>query len=276
MTQWQHFDWHEAEGVGTLTFRRPDKLNSLTYGVYRDLVRLTAQVAERRDLRVVVLTGQGKGFCSGGDVHAIIGDLLDRSIEDVGEFTRMTCAVVRNLRRMPQPVVAAINGTAAGAGAVIALASDFRLVAEHAKIHFLFHAVGLTGADMGAAWLLPRVVGEARAKEILFFGEGIPAAQALAWGLAHRAVPADELADVAQAWARRLADGPIDAVRTTKRAIHAEAEMSFEAALELEATAQAVLLSSGDHRAFYEAFKEKRPPRWPSSETGRSFLEAEE
>ena len=275
MTQWQHFDWTEKDGVGTLTFQRPDTLNSLTYGVYRDLVRLTALLSERKDVRAVVITGQGRGFCSGGDVHAIIGDLLERSIEEVCDFTRMTCAVVRNVRRMPQPVIAAVNGTAAGAGAVLALASDFRILSEGAKVHFLFHAVGLTGADMGTAWLLPRVVGEARAKEILFFGEGIPADRALAWGLAHRVVPADELADVAQAWARRLADGPQEALHATKRAVHAEAEMSLEAALEHEATTQAVLLAAADHRAFYEAFREKRSPHWPSTE-GRSFLDTSE
>lgn len=259
---YEHFAVAEADGVLTVTLDRPDKLNSLTFDVYRDLVRLTADVATRGDVRALVLTGRGKGFCSGGDVEDIIGRLFERSMEEVLDFTRMTCAVVRNLRRMPQPVIAAINGTAAGAGAVLALASDLRVMVEKARIHFLFTKVGLTGADMGTAWLLPRVIGEARAKEVLYFGDGIDAEKALSWGLVHRVVAADELDSCVRDWTGRLTAGAREALHVTKQAMHAEAEMSFEAALELETVAQAALLKGRDHREFYEAFREKRDPRF--------------
>jgi enoyl-CoA hydratase/carnithine racemase len=167
----------------------------------------------------------------------------------------MTCDLVRNMRRMPQPIIAAVNGVAAGAGAVIALASDLRIVAEGASFHFLFTKVALTGADMGTAWLLPRVIGEGRAKEVLLFGEGISARQALDWGLASRVVPEAQVMEAALGWARTLADAPQEAIRLTKRAIHAEAEISLAAALELEASAQATLLRSTDHHAFLDSLR---------------------
>ena len=261
---WTHFGWEEEGGVGTLTFDRPDRLNALTFDVYRDLVSLFAWLATPEGSRVkaVVLTGRGRGFCTGGDIEGIMGPLLAGDLEFTLEFTRMTCEVIRNMRRAPQPIVAAVNGTTAGAGAVIALASDLRLVAEGVKIHFLFTKVGLTGADMGAAWMLPRVIGEGRAMEILLTGDPITSDQALAWGLANRVLPADRVLAEATAWARRLADGPQEAIRLTKRAIHAEASMSFDAALDFEAHAQAALLRSADHREFFDSHAEKRPPRW--------------
>lgn len=263
---WKHFGWNEDSGVGTLTFDRPDKLNALTFDVYRDLVSLFAWLATPEGSRVksVVITGKGKGFCTGGDIEDIMGPLLAGDIEFTMDFTRMTCDVIRNMRRAPQPILAALNGTTAGAGAVIALASDLRLLAEGAKVHFLFVKVGLTGADMGAAWMLPRVIGEGRAMEVLLFGDPITSEQALAWGFANRVVPKEAVLAEATAWAQRLATGPQEAIRLTKRALHAEASMNLEAALDFEANAQAALLRSFDHREFFDAHAEKRAPKWRS------------
>lgn len=259
---WKNFSWEVEDGVGILAFDRPDRLNALTFDVYADLVALTAALESSTDVRAVVVTGRGRGFCSGGDRRDIMGPLLAGDMEKTLAFTRMTCDAIRNMRRMPQPIVAAVNGVAAGAGAVIALASDLRVVSESASFHFLFTKVALTGADMGTGWMLPRVIGEGRAKEVLLFGEAIPAKQALDWGLANRVVPDAHVMETALEWARRLADGPQEAIRLTKRAIHAESATSFEAALELEASAQATLLRSTDHREFLKALDEKREPRY--------------
>lgn len=263
---WKHFGWTEEGGVGTLAFDRPDRLNALTFDVYRDLVSLFAWLATPEGSRVkaVVITGKGRGFCTGGDIEGIMGPLLQGDLEFTLDFTKMTCEVIRNMRRAPQPVLAAVHGTTAGAGAVIALASDLRVIGEGVKVHFLFTKVGLTGADMGAAWMLPRVIGEGRAMEVLLFGDPITSDQALAWGFANRVVPQDRVLEVTQEWAQRLAEGPQEAIRLTKRALHAEASMNLEAALDFEAHAQAVLLRSADHREFFDAHAEKRPPRWRS------------
>jgi enoyl-CoA hydratase/carnithine racemase len=198
-------------------------------------------------------------------VHAIIGELQKRDVKGMLEFTRMTGAVVRNLRLLEKPVIAAINGIAAGAGAVLALASDFRLMADSARFAFLFTKVGLTGADMGAAFLLPRVVGFGRATELLMLGDTIDAATAERYGLVYRLVPAERLAEEAATLARRLADGPTQALGTTKRMLNNEWGMDLVAAIEAEAQAQALLLMAEDHKEFYRAFTEKRPPRF----TGR-------
>lgn len=259
------FQYDVRDGIGTVTFTRPDTLNSLTFGVYAELERLVWACQADEAVRVLVLTGTGKGFCSGGDVHEIIGELVKRDVKGMLEFTRMTGAVVRNLRLLEKPVVAAVNGIAAGAGAVLALASDFRLMAETARFAFLFTKVGLAGADMGAAFLLPRVVGFGRATELLMLGDTIDAATAERYGLACRVVPGERLADEAHALARRLADGPAQALGMTKRMLNNEWGMDLLAAIESEAQAQALLLMADDHREFYRAFTEKRPPRW----TGR-------
>ena len=259
---WRHFSWEVDDGVGTLALDRQDRLNALTFDVYADLVALTAELETDRAVRSVVVTGRGRGFCSGGDRRDIMGPLAAGDMERTLAFTRMTCDLVRNMRRMPQPIVAAVNGVAAGAGAVIALASDLRVVAEGASFHFLFTKVALTGADMGTAWLLPRVIGEGRAKQALLFGEAIPALRALEWGLANEVVPDAHVMETALEWAQRLADGPQEAIRLTKRAIHAEASTSFEAALEMEASAQATLLRSADHLEFLRALDERREPRY--------------
>src|SRR5918992_5575976 len=215
-TRWDHFWFEVSRGVATLTFARPEKLNALTFDVYADLRDLVAELPHRGDTRVLVLTGEGRGFCSGGDVEEIIGELQRMEAAELLEFTRMTGAVVKALRECPLPVIAAVNGVAAGAGSVIALASDFRLLASSASFAFLFTRVGLAGADMGSAYLLPRMVGLARATELLMLGDKLTAEDAMQLGLANRLVEADELAAVAAALARRLADGPAFAYSTTK------------------------------------------------------------
>src|SRR3990170_3666359 len=191
--QWDHFRFSVDDGVATLTLDRPDKLNALTFEVYADLRDLLAWIPERKDVRCLIITGEGRGFCSGGDVHAIIGELLKSDRERLLEFTRMTGAVVQNMRECPLPIVASINGIAAGAGSVIALAADFRVVARSASFAFLFTKVGLAGADMGSAYLLPRMIGLARATELLMLGETISAATVDRLGLAHKVVDDHDL-----------------------------------------------------------------------------------
>ncbi len=256
------FDYDVSEGVATITFNRPDVLNALTLAIYaqfRDLM-VTLQHDER--VKVVVLTGRGRAFCSGGDVYEIIGEMLERDMRAHLEFCRMTGAVVQNMRLLEKPIIAALNGTTAGAGAVIALASDFRLMSEAARIHFLFTKVGLTGADMGAAFLLPRVVGQGRATEILMFGDKIYPDQALQMGLVNRVLSPDDLLPTTQEWAARLASGPTFAYGMTKRMINNEWNMDLVSAIEQEAQAQALLMMGEDHRAFFEAFKRKQEPQW--------------
>ena len=260
--KWEHFDFSVADGVATLTFDRPERLNALTLDVYADLRDLLTEVEHRDDVAVVVITGTGRGFCSGGDVEDIIGRLLDSGDQrDVLEFTRMTGAVVQRLRELPKPVVAAVNGVAAGAGAVIALAADFRLLARSSSFRFLFTSVGLAGADMGCAWLLPRTIGLGRATEVLMLGEKLLAEEAAGAGLG-RLVDDNALPAETAALARRLADGPTFAYGATKSLIAREADMSLAAAIELEAWVQAYLMRSGDHAEFHRAFREGRPPRW--------------
>ena len=264
--RWEHFGFAVEDGVATITLDRPDKLNALTLDVYADLRDLLTEIEHRDDVAVVVLTGSGKGFCSGGDVDEIIGELLGRGDNrEVLEFTRMTGAVVQRLRELPRPVIAAVNGTAAGAGAVLALAADFRLVAESASFHFLFTKVGLAGADMGCAYLLPRLVGLGRATEILLLGDRVDAATAERIGLANRVVADAELPAQAQALARRFADGPTFAYAATKSLLTRELDMSLPAAIEMEAWVQALLMRSEDHAEFYRAFSAGRQPGW----TGR-------
>lgn len=246
--------------VATVTFNRPDVLNALTLDVYAQFRDLLEALRYDDDVRVLVLTGAGNGFCSGGDVHDIIGALLDADMRAHLEFCRMTGAVVGNMRLLDKPIIAALNGTTAGAGAVIALASDFCLASERAKIAFLFTRVGLTGADMGSAYLLPRVVGQRRALELLMLGDSVDAITAERYGLVNRVLPHDELLPVAYEWARRLADGPTLALGMTKRMVNNEWNMDMAAALEAEAQAQALLMMGEDHRIFYEAFKEKAKP----------------
>jgi enoyl-CoA hydratase/carnithine racemase len=214
--RWGHFGFAVDDGVATVTLARPEKLNALTFEAYADLRDLLAELPQRGDARVLVIAGEGRGFCSGGDVEEIIGELARMEAAELLEFTRMTGAVVKALRECPLPVIAAVNGVAAGAGTVIALASDFRLLARSATFAFLFTRVGLSGADMGSAYLLPRLVGLGRATELLMLGDKLDAERALAIGLATEVVDDDALPERAQALARRLAGGPAFAYSTTK------------------------------------------------------------
>ena len=259
---WKHFDLAVVDGVATVTLNRPDKLNALTFDVYADLRDLLAELPHRGDVRVVVITGQGRGFCSGGDVEEIIGELQRMAPAQLLEFTRMTGAVVKALRECPLPVIAAVNGIAAGAGSVIALASDFRLLAESASFAFLFTRVGLAGADMGSAYLLPRLVGLGRATELLILGDKIDAAQADRIGLATRVVADASLGAETAALAKRLADGPALAYSTTKVLLTRELDMDLGSSIELEAMTQALLMKSDDHAEFYAAWSAGRRPQW--------------
>jgi enoyl-CoA hydratase/carnithine racemase len=260
--EWKHFDFRVAEGVATVTFTRPEKLNALTFEVYADLRDLLAEIPHRADVDVVVMTGEGRGFCSGGDVHEIIGELLDMGSRELLDFTRMTGTVVQRMRECPKPIIAAVNGTAAGAGAVIALAADIRVLAESATFALLFTKVGLAGADMGSAYLLPRLVGLGRATELLLLGDDIDAATALDYGLAYKVVADGDLLSEASALAGRLAAGPTFAYASTKMLLARELDMDLAGALELEAFTQALLMTTQDHNEFYEAFKAKRPPEF--------------
>ena len=260
--EWQHFRFALDDGVATVTLARPDKLNALTFDVYADLRDLFVELPHRGDVNVVLLTGEGRGFCSGGDVEEIIGELRRFETARLLEFTRMTGATVRAMRDCPLPIVAAINGVAAGAGAVLALASDFRLLARSGSLHFLFTRVGLAGADMGSAYLLPRLIGLGRATELLMLGDRVEAERALAIGLATDVVDDDALGDAALGLARRLADGPALAHATTKNLLAREQDMGLGASIELEAYAQALLMGSHDHREFHAAWTEGRAPSW--------------
>jgi enoyl-CoA hydratase/carnithine racemase len=250
------------DGVATLTFNRPEVLNALTLEVYSQLRQLFDDLRYDDAVKVVILTGAGDAFCSGGDVHEIIGELLKRDLRGHLEFTRMTGAVVQHMRLLEKPIIAALNGMTAGAGSVLALASDLRIASERARFAFLFTKVGLTGADMGAGYLLPKLVGAGRAAELLLLGDTIDAATAERYGLVNKITPHDELMNAAREWAGRLARGPSLAIGMTKRMLVNEANMDIVSAIEAEAQAQALLLMSDDHRIFYEAFSAKQKPKW--------------
>lgn len=250
------------EGVATIRLDRPDVLNSLTFDIYRALVELFADLQDNDEVRAVIITGTGKGFCSGGDVHDIIGRLMRYTPTEMTAFARMTGDVIRNMRRLRKPIVAAINGTAAGAGAVIALASDLRIASIDAKIAFLFTKVGLTGADMGAAYLLPRVVGLARASEMLMLGDSVTADRAQRMGLFNEVVDPGELMDTARSVARRLAQGPTFSIGMTKELLNNGLSMDLNTALDAEARAQTICMLADDFKEFHASFVEKRKPNF--------------
>lgn len=259
---WKHFGVTVVSGVLTITLDRPERLNALTFDSYADLRDLFVEVAHRDDVRAVVITGAGRAFCSGGDVDDIIGALLGFDAGELLAFTRMTGAVIRHMRACPIPIVAAVNGVAAGAGAVLALAADFRILSTDATFRFLFTQVGLAGADMGAAYLLPRLVGVGRATEMLMFGDPVNASDAHAVGLANRVVEPERLGTEAMAMAQRIADGPALAYQATKVLLGREQDLDLAGAVELEAVTQAHLMHSEDFAEFHAAFTAKRPPRW--------------
>ena len=254
---------HDAgAGVATITLNRPDRLNALTFEVYDELRETFRGLDTEPNVRAIVITGAGKAFCSGGDVHEIIGVLVGSGYRRLLEFTRTTCDLVLAIRQCRRPVVAAINGTCAGAGAVIATACDMRIAAASARIAFLFTKVGLSGADMGAAWLLPRIVGLGRATELLMTGKFIDADEALRIGLYNQVVAEGEALTAATGLARELARGPSFALEITKDALNREASMDLQAALEAEAQIQASLMTHSDFREAYEALVAKRPPKF--------------
>ncbi|HYE64035.1 MAG TPA: enoyl-CoA hydratase family protein [Pyrinomonadaceae bacterium] len=258
----QSFLYEERDHIATITLNRPERLNALTFEVYRELADTFAALSAEESVRAVIITGAGRAFCSGGDVHDIIGELFSRDMEGLLEFTRMTCEVVQRIRALPKPVIASLNGTTAGAGACIALASDIRIASDAAKIAFLFVRVGLSGADMGAAYLLPRVVGLTKAAELLYTGDFLSAQEAERIGLYNRVVPASELSGATLEMAERLARGPAFALAMTKQMLNREMDVSLETALEWEAQAQAICMQHPDYREAYEAFTEKREPKF--------------
>lgn len=256
------FSLDAATGVATITLDRPERLNALTFEVYQELRDAFPALDRDPTVRAIVITGSGRGFCSGGDVEDIIGALFGRDYEGLLRFTSMTCDLVRQMRRCGKPVIAALNGTVAGAGAVIATACDLRIASPAAKIAFLFVKVGLSGADMGVAWMLPRIVGRSHATELLMTGDFIDAGRAAEIGLYNRVVPAEQLMAEATAFAEKLARGPQASLAATKHALDDEAHVSLEQALEMEAEIQARLMEHPDYREAYEAFREKRPARF--------------
>jgi enoyl-CoA hydratase/carnithine racemase len=252
----------ETTGVTTLTLNRPDRLNALTFQVYDELRQTFRNLDEAAGVRAIVLTGAGKAFCTGGDVHDIIGPLLSRDLRGLLEFTHMTCDLILAMRRCRKPIVAALNGTVAGAGAVIATAADLRIAVPAARIAFLFTKVGLSGADMGSAWLLPRIVGLGRATELLMTGAFITAEEAHRIGLYNNIVEPAALRDAARARAVELSQGPSFALEMTKDALNREAHMDLATALESEAQIQAALMLHPDFKEAFAAFRDKRPARF--------------
>lgn len=254
--------YHESGRVATFTLSRPDRLNALTFDIYEALRDGFAAMRERDHIQSIVLTGEGRGFCSGGDVEDIIGKLLAMDEKQLLEFTTLTCDVVANMRACPQPIVAALNGTVAGAGSALAIASDLRVATPEAKIAFLFVKAGLSAADMGACQLLPRLVGLGRASEMLYFGDFTSAEEAHRIGLYNRLVPREKLMEEANALAKRLAEGPGMGIAVSKETLNAQLSMTLPEALAWDARVQAECMTSPDFREAYEAFRDKRPAKY--------------
>jgi enoyl-CoA hydratase/carnithine racemase len=249
-------------GVGLITLNRPSRLNSLTFEIYRELADFFPVLSEHPDVRAVIVTGEGRGFCSGGDVQDIIAELFARDARGMLAFTRVTGELIANVRRCRRPVIAAVNGVAVGAGAVLAAACDVRYFARSARIGFIFPKVGLSGADMGASFLLPRIVGLGHASELLFSGSVIDAEEAARIGLANRVYDDDQLLARARAFGDRLSEGPAFAHSITKQMIESEARMTLADAIESEAQAQALCMLHPDFREAFEANTGKRAPRF--------------
>ena len=261
-SKWEHFRFEVDDRVATVTLDRPDKLNALTFEAYADLRDLLAELPQRGDVRVLVVRGSGRAFCSGGDVNEIIGATLSMSPDQHLAFTRMTGSVIQGMRECPVPIIAAVHGMAAGAGAVIALAADFRVCTPAARFAFLFTKVGLSGADMGAAYLLPRLVGLGHATRLLMLGDTVNADEAFRIGLISELATSDAFEEAVGGLARRLASGPTQAYAQTKALLTREQDMSLSAAVELEAMTQALLMKGQDYAEFHAAFTAGRPPRW--------------
>ena len=265
----KHFDYEERDGVAIIRLNRPERLNALTFDSYAELRDAFVTIGKNDAVRSVLLTGTGRAFCSGGDVKDIIGKLFDVPDSALYAFTRMTCDLIENMRRLEKPIVAALNGTTCGAGAVMAVASDIRIAAESAKIGFIFTQVGLCGADMGAGWLLPRIVGLGHASELLMTGDFISAQRAYEIGLYNRVVSNEDLPQVGFEWAAKLAKGPSMGLAVTKRMLNDEASMSLGEAMQVEGWVQAECMKHPDYKEAFEAFSEKRPKNFTAKVSDR-------
>ena len=260
----EHFGWDVHKRVATITLNRPERKNPLTFESYAELTQTFVSLQSSKDVRAVVITGAGGNFCSGGDVHEIIGPLVE--MRDKGDtagllrFTQMTGALVKAMRACPQPIVAAIDGICAGAGAILAMASDLRYGTPGSKVGFLFVRVGLSGADMGACAILPRIIGQGRASELLYTGRFMDGTEAERWGFYNRLIDCDVLLEEATSTAISLAHGPTYAHAVTKRSLHVEWDMGIDAAIDAEAIAQARCMETGDFARAYRAFVAKQPP----------------
>ena len=260
----RHFGWQLKDKIGRITLNRPERKNALTFECYAELLRTFRQLNDEKEVRVIIITGAGENFCSGGDVHEIIGPLVEmRAKEETNKllnFTRMTGDLVKAMRACPQPIVAAIDGVCAGAGAILAMASDLRFGTQRSKVGFLFVRVGLSGADMGACALLPRIIGQGRASELLYTGRFMTAEEAERWGFYNRIISDEHLLEEAMKVARELAQGPTIAHATTKRCLHREWDLSLDEAIDLEAEEQARCMETADFERAYRAFVKKQTP----------------
>ena len=258
----QHFIWSlGGEGrIATITLNRPERKNPLTFESYIELRDCFRALAADRDIRAVILTGEGNNFCSGGDVFEIIGPLTEMSVPDLLAFTRLSGDLVKAMRACPQPIIAAVDGVAAGAGAILAMASDLRIATSRASTAFLFSRVGLAGCDMGACALLPRIIGQGRASELLYFGRAMTAAEGLQWGFWNAIVDPGALRGEAMVWAERIVNGPAFAHGMTKTMLQQEWTVSVEQAIEMEAQAQALCMGTNDFRRAFDAFSAKQAP----------------
>jgi enoyl-CoA hydratase/carnithine racemase len=256
----QHFGWAVKDRVATVTLNRPERKNPLTFESYAELRDLFRDLVHVADIRAVVVTGAGGNFCSGGDVHEIIGPLVKMDMPDLLRFTHMTGDLIKAMRACPQPVVAAVDGICAGAGACIAMASDIRFGTARAKVAFLFTKVGLAGCDMGACAILPRLIGQGRASELLFTGRSMPGEEAERWGFFNRLCAPESVLDEATAFARDLAHGPTFAHAMTKKTLHHEWNMGVDEAIDTEAQAQAICMDTDDFERAYNAFVAKQKP----------------
>jgi enoyl-CoA hydratase/carnithine racemase len=260
----RHFGWHVTDRVATLTLNRPERKNALTFETYQELIETFQRLSHVNDVRAIIITGAGGNFCSGGDVYDIIGPLVElqqqQRTDELLRFTRMTGSLVSAMRACPQPIISAIDGVCAGAGAILAMASDLRVGTERSTVAFLFTRVGLSGADMGACALLPRIIGQGRASELLYTGRSMTSAEAERWGFYNRIVTPDALLTEATHLARMIARGPTVAHALTKQALHQEWAMSIDTALEAEAQTQAQCMQTEDFARAYRAFVAKHPP----------------
>lgn len=258
----EHFDWQVDDGIGKITLNRPDRKNPLTFESYAELRDLFRQLSYADDIHVIIFTGAEGNFCSGGDVHDIIGPLVKMDMKGLLEFTRMTGDLVKAMIHCPQPVIAAIDGICVGAGAIIAMSSDMRFATPAAKTAFLFTRVGLAGCDMGACSILPRLIGQGRAAELLFTGRSMSADEGERWGFYNRIIDAEKLQEESEKSARKLIQGPTFAHGITKTMLRQEWSMSLEQAIESEAQAQAICMQTNDFERAYQAFVNKQTPEF--------------